>query len=118
MVIGQQLVLNAARNLGKSAISYLGKETTYHALLESISRLSYLYQNELGNGVRMALLCRNCPAMLSIFFAITTCRGLVIPMTPAPPPDKMGQWLVPPQPPHLGVPSDLPRHAREILQAA
>src|SRR5687767_10255640 len=93
MILTQHLITNAAQNLTKPALRYLGKETNYKDLLASISRLSYLFQHEIGAGVRMAFLCRNCPAMIATFFAMSNTRSVSIPIDPELPPDEIIKWL-------------------------
>jgi long-chain acyl-CoA synthetase len=117
MLITQTLITNSSKNLTRSAIRYLGKETLYKDFLASVARLSYLHQHELGQGVRMAFLSRNSPAMMATFFAMTNTRSVSIPIDPDLPPDEIGKWLKESKATHIAVSSDLLTAARDILQA-
>ncbi|MGZ3698867.1 MAG: AMP-binding protein, partial [Bdellovibrionota bacterium] len=76
MLIAQQLTVNAGKNMAKPAFRYLGKETNYKDLCAAISRLSYLYQHEIGQGNRVAFYARNSPAYIATFFAMTNTRSV------------------------------------------
>jgi long-chain acyl-CoA synthetase len=117
MILTQQLAMNSSKYLTRSAFRYLGKEMNFKDLLASISRLSYLYQHELGANVRMAYLCRNSPALLKTFFAMTNIRSVSIIMDPEAPPEEIVKWLKESQATHLAVTSDLLSRARDILQS-
>lgn len=115
MILSHQLITQSAQGLTKTALRYLGKDTSYKDLLASISRLSYLYQRELGPGVRMAYLCRNSPAMVATFFAMTNIRAVNIPINPDAPPEEIEKWLRDSKATHVAVTSDLVTDTREIL---
>jgi acyl-CoA synthetase (AMP-forming)/AMP-acid ligase II len=117
MLLTQQLITNSAKNLTKSAFRYLGKETSYKDFLSSVSRLSYLYQNELGHGIRLAYLCRNSPAVLATFLAMTNIRSTNILMDPDLAPSEIAKWLRESKATHLAVTSDLLPRARDLLQS-
>jgi acyl-CoA synthetase (AMP-forming)/AMP-acid ligase II len=120
MILSQQLLMNAAKNLTRGAVRYLGKDILYKDLLASISRLSYLHQRELGQGesIRLAFYSRNCPAMVTTFFAMTNIRAVCIPMDPEAPPEEIVKWLKESKATHVAVSSDLLSKARDILQSA
>lgn len=117
MILSQQLILNSSKNLTRSAVRYLGKEILYKDLLASISRLSYLYQHEIGQGVRMAFIARNCPALITTLFAMTNIRAVCIPIDPEAPPEEIVKWLKESKATHISVTSDLLGKVREILQS-
>lgn len=117
MNLTQQLITNSAKNLNKAAYQYLGKEVLYKDFLVTVAKLSYLFQRELGHKVRMAYLCRNSPAMLTTFLAMTNIRAVSIMIPPDLPPGAIADWIKESQPTHLAVTSDLLSKAREILAA-
>jgi len=134
MILTQQLIVNSAQKLTHPAMRYLGKAILYQEVLASISKMSYLYLNELGPGfpqlaqgvtpgqgpslgIRMATLCRNSPAWIITFFAITNIRGVLIPIDPDLPPEEVIPWLKESKATHLAVTSDLVTRARELLQS-
>jgi len=115
MIITQHLITSAGKNLTRSATRYLGKEILYKDLLASIARLSYLYQHEIGAGVRMAFVSRNSPAMIATMFAMTNTRSLVIPIDPDLPPADIANWLKESKATHVAVSSDLAPNVKELL---
>jgi long-chain acyl-CoA synthetase len=118
VLLSEQLIQAAAKNLSRPAYRYLGKETSYADLRNAVGRLSYLYQHDLGTGARVAFLARNSPAVITTFFALTNVRAITIPMNPDAPPEELVAWLKDCHPTHLAVTGDLIGTAREILGAA
>jgi long-chain acyl-CoA synthetase len=115
MLLSQQFSTIAQNNLGHSAIRYLGKETSFGTIRTQIARLSYLYQNTLGDNPRVAFLARNSPAMITTFFALTNIRAVSIPVDPDLPPDETMEWIKAAQPTHIAVTSDLVDKARDLI---
>ncbi len=117
MILTRQLILNSAQNRSKSALSFMGKDTTYKELLDSISRLSYLYQRDLGPSTRLAYFCSNHPTVVATFFAMSNIRAMNIPVDPNAPPEEVIKWLKESKATHLAVTSDLLIRAREVLHS-
>ncbi len=118
MLLSQQFSSAAQNNLSHPALRYLGKETSYANLRTSIARLSYLYQNSLGDHPRVAFLTQNSPAVIATFFALTNIRALSIPIAPDLPPDQTLEWIKSAKPTHIAVTSDLIDKARDLLHEA
>lgn len=118
MLITQQLTTTASQNAMKPALRYLGKETNYTELKTVVSRLSYLYQHEIGSENRVAFLARNSPALITTFFAMANTRSVSIFLDPTKPPEETIRVIKDVKPTHLAVTSDLLPAARDILQAA
>jgi|GEM_PF-742028 len=121
MLLSENFSVVATKNATKSALRYLGKETTYALLKNQIARLSYLYQNEFGKGVkeaRIAFLTNNSPSCITAFFAFTNNRVPVIPIDPELAPEVIIDWLKESGATHLAITSDLLSKARDVLHAA
>ncbi|OFZ54091.1 MAG: hypothetical protein A2428_13200 [Bdellovibrionales bacterium RIFOXYC1_FULL_54_43] len=118
MLITQQLASIANKNLIRPAIRYLGKEMNYGELRTAIARLSYLYQNEIGQNGRVAFITRNSPATIITFFALTNTRSVIIPIDPDRSPEEIIAWLKDSKATHVAVTNDLINQTREILLSA
>jgi acyl-CoA synthetase (AMP-forming)/AMP-acid ligase II len=118
MILSQMLSTAAAKDLARPAISYLLKDGSYSEFKTRVSRLSYLYQKEIGNNARIALLTRNAPAVAASFFAFTNIRALSIPVNPDLPPEQITDWIRDSKATHVAVTSDLVGKAREWLSVA
>src|SRR5689334_21100873 len=114
MIIPQQLHINLTQHAARTAFTYLGRDTTFKDLVNTIGRLSYLYTNDLGQGARVAYLCRNCPAWFATFVALSNTRCISIAMNPYAPPAEIVHWLKETKATDLAVNNDLVRYAREI----
>lgn len=112
-----QFLSASAKSAMRPAYAYLGKETSYKDLRESIARLSYLYQNEIGPEAKVALLARNSPAWIKTFFALTNIRATVIPLDPDAPPSEWSELFKATQPTHVAITSDLLIAVREFLSS-
>jgi acyl-CoA synthetase (AMP-forming)/AMP-acid ligase II len=115
MLITQQFNTAATQNLGRGAFRYLGRDTTYSELRTTVARLSYLYQNELGSGARVAFLARNCPAFATTFLALANTRSVTIPVQPDLSPDETMAWLKESKATHVAVTSDLVSTTRDLF---
>ena len=118
MLLAEQFTAIASKNFARPAIRYLGKETNFSDLKIHISRLSYLYQHDLGHGARVAFLTRNSPAVFATFLALSNNRSITIPLDPEAEPAVLAGWLKETKATHVAVTSDLAGRAREILQQA
>ncbi len=116
MLITEQFHAQVLKNPSRPALHYLGKDITYQELKKSVSRLSYLYQNELGPKKRVALFARNSPAWISTFFALTHVRAVTIPLNPEAPREEILSLLKETEATHLAVTSDLVEPARDLLK--
>ncbi len=115
MTLFEQFLSSSSKNIPRPAISYLGKEISYNDLRTSIARLSYLYQNELGTGARVALIARNSPAFIKTFFALTNIRAVVVPLSPDAAPEEWAEAFKQAHPTHVAITSDLLPKVREFL---
>jgi long-chain acyl-CoA synthetase len=120
MTIYEQFLTNSSKHIPRPAFRYLGKETSYNEVRLRISRLSYLYQHELGpasKGARVAFIARNSPAFFKTFFALTNIRATVIPLNPDAPPSEWSEAFKETHPTHVAVTSDLLDTVREFLSS-
>jgi long-chain acyl-CoA synthetase len=115
MLLSQQFSTVAQNNLSHPAFRYLGKESSYATVRTAIARLSYLYQNTLGDNPRVVFLARNSPAVITTFLALTNIRAVSIPMDPDLPPEESMEWIKAAQPTHIAVTSDLVDKARDLI---
>lgn len=115
MILSQTLLTQVSKSQTKPAWRWLGKETLYKDALQSIARLSYLYQREIGHDQRVAFFCSNAPAVITTFFAMTNVKSVIIPIDPYLPPADAAQWIRDTKATQLAVTSDLLPQARELV---
>jgi acyl-CoA synthetase (AMP-forming)/AMP-acid ligase II len=113
----EHFLTQSSKNLAAPAYRYLGKETSFSDLRGAVSKLSYLFQHEIGTQARVALLARNSPAWIKTFLALTNIRALVIPINPDEPPSEWLQIFKDTQPTHVAVTSDVLIRVREFMSA-
>ncbi|OFZ20468.1 MAG: hypothetical protein A2X94_10660 [Bdellovibrionales bacterium GWB1_55_8] len=116
MLISQVLLTAAQKAPMQVAISDLGKDLKFNELSKRVARLSYLYQNELGQQSRVAVLARNRGSFPLTFFALANTRATVIPVDPDSGQEQIADWLRESEATHLAVSSDCLTLAREVLR--
>lgn len=115
MLITDALIQASAKSSTNPAIRFQGKDTTYAQLRQTIGRLSYLYQNEIGHDQRVAFLCSNSPAVIATFFALTNLRTRSLFLNPNMAADDLGKILKDFEATHIAVTSDLTTQVRQTL---
>ncbi len=82
MILTQAFNQAVSRQPGHTALIELGKPVTYGDLRDRIGRLSNLYQGELPQGERVALLAQNGAFFAQTFFALSNSGNPVLPLNP------------------------------------
>jgi acyl-CoA synthetase (AMP-forming)/AMP-acid ligase II len=118
MILAQSLTSVAVQNMTRPAFSFLGKEQTYHQLMERVGRLSYLYQHEMGHSPRVAFLGSNSPSIAASFFAITNLKGVVVPIPWELPPEEKEEIIRKTECTHVFTTTDFKTQVREFLSEA
>lgn len=116
MLLYRQLAQTVHREPSRPLIRHLGKDLRASEALRKIAQLSYLYQAELGNKARVALLSSNTPAVPLSFLAFTNSRTVTIPLPTHLGFEELGKCLRQTQATHLGVSADRVAFARELLR--
>ncbi|MCM2323951.1 MAG: AMP-binding protein [Oligoflexia bacterium] len=117
MLLSQQLATAAQKAAMQPAIHYLGKDLRFREFTRKVSQLSYLYQKELGQFSRVALLASNCPAAVASFFALSNARSMLIPLDPSLGFEELGKLLKATEATHLAISSDKASFVRELIRA-
>lgn len=93
------LEVSAARFPRKAAMIFLGRETTFSALLQAAVALAGWLQAEgVGKGDRVALFLQNCPQFVIACCAILRVGGVIVPVNPMNLADEVGHILADAQP--------------------
>jgi fatty-acyl-CoA synthase len=118
MLLSEQFVTNAVKNLAKPAFRSGAKEINYTEIRNAAARLSYLYQNELKskNEVRVAFMTRNAPAVFTTFLALSNNRMVTIPVDPDVTQEQLASWIREADATHVAVTSDTLMKVRDFLQ--
>ncbi|MCM2277332.1 MAG: AMP-binding protein [Oligoflexia bacterium] len=117
MLLSQQLATTAQKAGAQPVLHYLGKDLRYSEFTRKVAQLSYLYQNELGQFARVAVLASNCPAVVATFFALSNSRSVLIPIDPTQGFEEIGRWLRESEATHLAISSDRTAMARDLLRS-
>ena len=115
MLLSQQFNTVTLQNGARAAFRYLDKDISYNDVKGRIARLSYLFQKELGQNLRVAFLTSNSPAVFVSFMAFANTRSLTIPLDPSSTNDELAAWIKDAKATHLAVTSDLVPRAREMM---
>ena len=116
MLLYSQLQQVLIRNPPGPAISHLGQELSFPELRRRVGQLSFLYQKELGEDARVALLASPSPAFLAGFLAFTNIRAVAIPLDPGASLAELARWIKESDATHLAVTADRLSAARELLR--
>jgi long-chain acyl-CoA synthetase len=77
------LAMSVQRYPDHVAVSFLGKDISYHCLWQEIEKLAAALQREgVGKGTKIAIMLPNCPAYLRFYFATLLLGGTVINLNP------------------------------------
>ncbi|MFM7801180.1 MAG: AMP-binding protein, partial [Limnohabitans sp.] len=77
------LSISAQRFSRKTALDFLGRQTTYHELAQQAERLAaWLAQKGVQKGDRVLLYMQNCPQWVVAHFGILRANAVVVPVNP------------------------------------
>lgn len=116
MLVSQSLIEALAKGPTHTAVYYMGKKITYKELTESIAKLSYLFQKEIGAEQRVAFLGSNSPAYVKAFMALSNNRCLFIPIDPTLSDDEVCEWIYDTTPTHIMVTEDFIARFRDLFR--
>ncbi len=124
MTLTQQLIERSSRYLNRPALRSSQGNLSYAAVLAQISRLSYLFSHDFVSSqsfsskqaIRVAYLCRNSPAMVLSFLAISNVRGVNILLNPAANDEALALHLLETGATHLAVTEDQAARGKKLLQ--
>ena len=77
------LLTSARRYPDKTALVFLGRETSYTALLQQVERIAaFIQQQGVKRGDRVLLMMQNCPQLVIAHFGILRADAVVVPVNP------------------------------------